>query len=98
MTEQPDEEVAYRELEDFIRHMARMLVDKPNEVVIRAAKGPRFIAFQVDVAESDAGALIGTRGKHADAMRTLLQAAGAVYRVQVNANFASRDRDALPPR
>lgn len=85
----------YDELENMVRTMSSMLVDHPNEVVIRPARGNGFIAFEVVCGERDAGSLIGQRGKHADAMRLLLMAAGAVRRVRVTVQFMSREQDEL---
>ena len=92
------QQAAYEELEDMVRHMATMIVDRPNEIVIETAKGNGFIAFEVCCDETDAGALVGKRGKHADAMRTLLMAAATARGVRVTVQFMSRDQDVLPPR
>ena len=88
----------YEELETMVRTMAKMLVDHPEEIVVRPARGKGFVAFEVVCHEEDAGTLIGARGKHADAMRLLLMAAGAVRRIRINVQFMSRDHDSLPPR
>lgn len=89
---------SYEELEDMVRHMATMIVDRPNEIVIDTAQGNGFIAFEVCCDETDAGAMVGKRGKHAEAMRTLLMAAATARGVRVTVQFMSRDQDALPPR
>ena len=88
----------YDELETMVRTMATMLVDNPDDVFVRPAKGDGFIAFEVVCGERDAGSLIGQRGKHAEAMRLLLMAAGAVRRVRVTVQFMSRDQDGLSSR
>jgi len=92
------EEEVYQELEDMVRNMATMLVDRPQEIVIETAKGNGFIAFEVICDDRDAGALVGKRGKHADAMRALLMAAATARRVRVTVQFMSRDQDAISPR
>ena len=88
----------YDELENMVRTMATMLVDHPEDLVVRTARGEGFIAFEVVCEERDAGSLIGQRGKHAEAMRLLLMAGAAVRRIRVTVQFMSRDQDALPPR
>jgi len=88
----------YDELEHMVRTMATMLVDHPEDLVIRAARGDGFVAFEVVCEEHDAGSLIGQRGKHAEAMRLLLMAGAAVRRIRVTVQFMSRDQDVLPPR
>lgn len=88
----------YDELEAMVLAMSKMLVDHPEEILVRTARGNGFVAFEVVCNETDAGTLIGSRGKHADAMRTLLMAAGAVRRIRITVQFMSRDHDSLPAR
>lgn len=88
----------YGELENMVRTMSTMLVDHPDDLVVRTAKGDGFVAFEVVCGERDAGSLIGQRGKHAEAMRLLLMAGGAVRKVRVTVQFMSRDQDGLPSR
>lgn len=88
----------FDELENMVKTMATMLVDYPDDLVVRPAKGHGFVAFEVVCGERDAGSLIGQRGKHAEAMRLLLMAAGAVRRVRVTVQFMSRDQYDLPSR
>ena len=82
----------------MVKSMSKMLVDNPDEIVVRPAIGSGFVAVEVVCHEDDAGTLIGSRGRHAEAMRLLLMAAGAVRRVRVNVQFMSRDHDSLPAR
>jgi len=88
----------YEELENMVTTMSKMLVDYPEEVIVRTAKTESFIAFEVTCGEHDAGSLIGQRGKHAEAMRLLLMAAGAVRKIRVTVQFLSRDQYELPSR
>jgi predicted RNA-binding protein YlqC (UPF0109 family) len=88
----------FKELEEFLIHMARMIVDMPEEVVVNPAKGRGFIAFEVICDDTDTGTLIGRRGKHADALRTMMMAAGAVRDIRVTVQIVSRDQDELPAR
>ena len=92
------EQEIYADLESMVRNMATMIVDKPEEVVIEAAKGNGFVAFEVICDDRDAGALVGKRGKHADSMRTLLMAAATARGVRVTVQFMSREQDAIAPR
>ena len=93
--EKPDH---YQELEDFLIHMTKMIVDRPEEVVVEPARGRGFVAFEVICDDTDTGTLIGRRGKHADAIRTMMMAAGAVRDVRVTVQIVSRDQDGLPAR
>lgn len=89
---------SYQELEDFLIHMASMVVDHPEEIVVEPAKGNGFVAFEVVCDDSDTGTLIGRRGKHAEAIRTMMMAAGAVRSIRVTVQIVSREQDGLPAR
>lgn len=86
------------ELEDGLKTMASLLADYPEEVVVNGAWGKGFVAFEVICNEKDTGALVGRRGKYADAIRTIMMAAGAVRNVRVTVQIVSRDQDSMPAR
>lgn len=77
----------------MLRAMARGLVDHPDELVIVPAAGDGFVHFEVRTDNRDVGALIGRRGMNADAMRTILMAAGALRSIRVTVQILSRDGD-----
>jgi hypothetical protein len=60
----------------LIEQMAKSLVDKPEEVVVTEVDGERVTVYELRVATSDLGKVIGKQGKTARAMRTILSAAG----------------------
>lgn len=60
----------------LIELMARSLVDKPEEVTVAEAEGERTAIFELRVASSDIGKVVGKQGKTAQAMRTIMSAAG----------------------
>lgn len=60
----------------LIEEMAKCLVDKPEEVAVAEVDGERTTVFELRVATSDLGKVIGKQGKTARAMRTILSAAG----------------------
>jgi predicted RNA-binding protein YlqC (UPF0109 family) len=60
----------------LIEIMAKSLVDKPEEVTVNAAEGERTTIFELHVAKSDIGKVIGKQGNTARAMRTILGAVG----------------------
>lgn len=80
----------FGELTGFLESMARMLVKSPGEVEVKTAKGQGFIAFEVLCKETDAGGLIGIRGKNAEAIRTILMAAGSLRGVRTHLQIISR--------
>jgi len=60
----------------LVELMAKSLVDKPEEVAVAQVDGERTVIFELRVATSDIGKVIGKQGNTARAMRTILSAAG----------------------
>ena len=60
----------------LVEMMAKALVDNPENVVVAEVEGERTTVFELKVAESDLGKVIGKQGKTARAMRTILSASG----------------------
>lgn len=60
----------------LIEHMAKALVDKPEEVAVNEVQGEKTTVFELRVSTSDLGKVIGKQGRTARAMRTILNAAG----------------------
>jgi predicted RNA-binding protein YlqC (UPF0109 family) len=63
-------------MKDLIDQIAKALVDKPEEVAVSEVEGERTTVYELRVASTDLGKVIGKQGKTARAMRTLLSAAG----------------------
>jgi len=63
-------------MKDLLERMAKALVDRPEEVVVTEVDGERTTVFELRVAQSDLGKVIGKQGKTARAMRTILGASG----------------------
>ncbi len=61
----------------LVELIAKSLVDKPEEVVVSEIDGERTIVFELRVATSDIGKVIGKQGNTARAIRTILSAAGS---------------------
>lgn len=62
------------DLAELIRYMAVNLVDKPDEVRVELVEERSANVFELEVAESDLGKVIGRGGKTARALRTVVQA------------------------
>ncbi len=60
----------------LIEDMAKALVDKPEDVAVAEVDGERTTVYELRVAQTDLGKVIGKQGKTARAMRTILSAAG----------------------
>lgn len=60
----------------MIETMSKALVDKPEEVSVNEITGEKTTVYELKVAPGDLGKVIGREGKTAQAMRTILSAAG----------------------
>ena len=63
-------------MKELIEHIAKALVDKPEEVVVTAVEGEQSVVLELRVAPSDLGKVIGRQGRTARSLRTILIAAG----------------------
>lgn len=63
-------------MKTLIETMAKALVDNPEEVKVSEIEGEKTTVFELRVAQSDLGKVIGKQGKTARSMRTILGAAG----------------------
>ncbi|MBP8809476.1 MAG: KH domain-containing protein [Kofleriaceae bacterium] len=57
---------------DLVRYIAKGLVDKPDEVHVALVEERQATVYELEVAESDLGKIIGRGGKTARALRTLV--------------------------
>jgi predicted RNA-binding protein YlqC (UPF0109 family) len=65
------------EMKDLIATIAKMLVDKPDQVVTTEIKGQQASVIELKVAKEDVGKIIGKQGHTAQALRGILRAASA---------------------
>lgn len=65
------------QLQELIQYIATSLVDDPDAVDVQAVERDRAVVFELTVASSDLGKVIGKDGRTARAMRTLLSATSA---------------------
>ncbi len=64
-------------MKSLVEAMTKALVDSPEEVVVEEVAGERTTVFELRVAKSDIGKVIGKQGNTARAMRTIMSAAGS---------------------
>ena len=67
-------------MKELIEMIAKALVDSPDEVVVGEIAGEQTTVFELKVAQSDLGKVIGKKGRTVGAIRTLLGAAGMKLR------------------
>jgi predicted RNA-binding protein YlqC (UPF0109 family) len=82
-----------KELGQMLLTITKSIVDHPEEVVVFPAPGKGFVHFEVRTDNRDVGTVVGRRGSHADAIRLLMMAAGAVRSYRVTLQIMSRDGD-----
>ena len=63
-------------MHELVTTIVKALVDEPEKVVVNKVEGERSVIFEVRVAPEDLGKVIGKGGRIANALRTLVRAAG----------------------
>lgn len=63
------------ELAKLIEYMAKMLVDKPDQVEVKEVIGENTTVIELKVAKDDLGKIIGKQGRTARSVRTILNGA-----------------------
>jgi predicted RNA-binding protein YlqC (UPF0109 family) len=64
-------------IKELIHHIVQALVDNPEEVSVNEIEGAQTTVFELIVAKSDLGKVIGKQGRTAQAIRTILMAISA---------------------
>ncbi len=70
-------------MKELIKRIAESLVDYPDQVSVKEIQGDRLVVYELDVAKSDIGKIIGKKGRNVDAIRTILTAVGGKTRTRV---------------
>ena len=72
---------------DVLAYVARELVDDPESVVVELDGRGRRVDLRLSVAPGDMGRVIGRRGRTAQAIRTVVRAAGAREGVEASVDI-----------
>jgi len=70
-----------------LEYLARSIVDDPDAVIVEVEEGRRATILRLHVAPSDMGRIIGRRGRTAQAIRTVVRAAGAKEGLEVTVDI-----------
>jgi len=62
-------------MKDLIGHIARALVDRPDQVTVLQVEESPTSVYELKVAPQDLGKVIGRQGRNVSALRTILNAA-----------------------
>jgi hypothetical protein len=63
-------------MRELVESIAKALVDRPDEVQVKAVEGEQVTVLELRVHPEDLGKVIGRQGRTAKSIRTLLGAAG----------------------
>ena len=63
-------------IRQMLEAVCKALVDSPEELEVREIEGRNSLIYEMRPASKDVGKLIGKRGRNADAIRTIANAAG----------------------
>ena len=63
-------------MKDLVMDIVKALVDNPEEIVVTEIEGQRVTIIELRVAKEDLGKVIGKQGRNAQAIRTIVSAAG----------------------
>lgn len=74
-------------MKDSLEAIITSLVNDPSEVSINQVDGEKSIVFEVKVANSDMGKVIGREGRIAKAIRTIMKALAAKEGKKVTIEF-----------
>ncbi len=62
-------------MQALVEKIAKALVDDPEHVVVRCVDGEQLTVLELSVSANDVGKVIGTQGRTARSIRTILGAA-----------------------
>lgn len=62
-------------MKQLLEHIAKALVDEPDQVDVQQVESERLIILELRVASDDMGKVIGKQGRIAKAIRTVVNAA-----------------------
>jgi predicted RNA-binding protein YlqC (UPF0109 family) len=79
----------YPSVEGLLLRIITVLVDESNEVNVTSVTVDTGTVFQVTVAPSDVGKVIGKDGRTARALRTLLSAIGVALKTRYGLNIVT---------
>jgi len=63
-------------MQELVEYLVKALVDEPEQVEVKEVRGERTVIYEVKVSPQDTGKVIGKEGRVAQALRTVVKAAG----------------------
>ena len=74
-------------MKDILQTIILNLVDNKETVEIKELEGEKSVVFEVKVAESDMGKIIGKQGRLAKSIRTVMKAVASKEQKRVTVEF-----------
>lgn len=74
-------------MKQILETIIKNIVENPDEVTITEKEEENKVIFEVKVAESDMGRIIGKQGKVANSIRTLMRALNSKDKKKVSIEF-----------
>ena len=74
-------------MKEILETIIKNLVENKEEVSINEIEGTQSVVFEVKVAESDMGKIIGKQGKIAKSIRTVMKAVAAKEHKRATVEF-----------
>ncbi len=75
------------EMKEVLQTIIENLVDDKASISINEIEGEKSIVFEVKVAETDMGKIIGKQGKIAQSIRTVMKAVAAKEHKRISVEF-----------
>jgi hypothetical protein len=79
-------------MKELVEYLVKALVDKPEEVKISQIDEESVTILEIRVASDDAGKVIGKEGRIANAIRTIVKAAGAKNKKRITVEIMTQER------
>ena len=70
-------------MKELVEFMAKAMVDNPDQLEVTEIAGSDTLVIELKAAKEDMGKIIGKKGRNAQAMRLILNAASAKLRQRV---------------
>lgn len=74
-------------MKDILETIIKNLVENKDAIEIKEVAGEQAVVFEVKVAESDMGKIIGKQGKIAHSIRTIMKAVASKENKRVSVEF-----------
>ena len=74
-------------MKEILKTIIESLVENKDTVQINESESEKLVTYEVKVADSDMGRVIGRQGKLAKSIRTVMKAAGGKEHKKVNVEF-----------